>query len=320
VRVAVLGQGSIGRRHAALLLELGHQVVSYDVRADAAVVDGVTRALSESAALQDVAAAIVASPPTEHLRQARLALERGVHTLVEKPFAPSAAGVLELQTLAAEHALVLGVAMNLRFHPGVRAVRRLIVEGAIGRPLRASVWCGSWLPGWRAGVDYRTTYSAQARLGGGVLLDMIHELDYTIWMLGPVSRVQAVLAHVSPLELDVEDVAALVLEHESGAISSITLDYFDHDYHRGCRVVGEHGSIDWSWEQQRVVCHSATALEPLLIATPSDVQPSYRIQLGRFLDAVGNGGSPATDAGEAAAALAVADGARRASDSGVLLI
>ena len=46
------------------------------------------------------------------------------------------------------------------------------------------LWFGSWLPDWRPAVDYRPTYSARAELGGGVLLDAIHELDMLVWLLG----------------------------------------------------------------------------------------------------------------------------------------
>jgi predicted dehydrogenase/RimJ/RimL family protein N-acetyltransferase len=294
------------------LCELGHEVVAYDIRSEPSGVDGVRRARSEAAALEGANAAVVASPPSEHLRQARLALDSGVHVLVEKPFAPSADGVAALGELARERSLVLGAAMNLRLHPGVATVRRLVLEGAIGQPLRASIWCGSWLPGWRPGVDYRDTYSAQKRLGGGVLLDAIHELDYAIWMLGSVHRVHGLLAQSSSLELDVEDIAALVLEHVEGAVTSLTLDYLDRARDRGCRIVGEEGTVSWRVEEETVVRYSAAG-ETQQIAAPSDVRPTYRTQLERFLSAVTSGGPPTTNATEAAITLTVADAARRAS-------
>jgi len=322
VRVAVLGQGSIGRRHAAIVRALGHDVTGYDTRADALSAEGVRRASSEIAAVEDAGAVIVASPPSEHLRQARLALEAGAHTLVEKPAASSAEGVVALAALARERGLVLTAAMNLRFHPGVCTVRHLIAKGAVGRPLRVSIWCGSWLPGWRPGVDYRDTYSAQCRLGGGVLLDAIHELDYAIWMLGPVVRVRGLLTHESSLGLDVEDIAMLVLEHATGTVTSVTLDYLDRAYHRGCRVVGEEGTIHWSWEDEAVVLLPAGG-EPKRLAATSDVDPTYHAQLEVFLDAAtrGNATTPRATAAssfeEAAAALAVADAARLASARGI---
>ncbi len=320
MKVAVLGQGSIGRRHTENLLALGHEVTVFDPLGDVATDPRVHRAGSESSALRSSSAAIVASPPSEHLRQARMALDRGIHVLVEKPFAVSAKGAAALAVIARHRGLILAAAMNLRFHPGVSTVHRLVAQGTIGRALRASFWCGSWLPGWRPESDYRQSYSAQGRLGGGILLDAIHELDYAIWILGPVARVGGLLRQSATLDIDTEDVAVLTLEHERGTISSITLDYLDRSYHRGCRIVGEHGTIDWSWETETIEVNIASAARQLSVAC--DAAPSYRAELDSFLAATRAEGlftpfqATMCTALEAAEALAVADAVRLASNDG----
>src|SRR5947209_4960132 len=78
----------------------------------------------------------------------------------------------------------------------------LVHAGKAGRVSAVRLWFGSWLPDWRPNVDYRTTYSARANLGGGVLLDAIHELDLCLWLLGgePVDVIGAVVGRFGPLE------------------------------------------------------------------------------------------------------------------------
>ena len=99
MRACVLGQGSIGRRHAAHLLDVGLRVAAYDpVRAPA---PGVEACASEAAALAGADVCVVASPSSEHERHARLALEAGVPVLVEKPLALDAAAGERLERLAA---------------------------------------------------------------------------------------------------------------------------------------------------------------------------------------------------------------------------
>lgn len=310
MRAAVLGQGSIGRRHARNLLDLGHEVVAWDPLAP--TLEEAERASSAEAALAGAEIAVVSSPSSEHASQALLALEHGCHTLVEKPLALTATDAEPLVALATARGLVLGVAMNLRFHPGVLAVREAVTSGTIGRPLVARAWFGSWLPGWRPGVDYRESYSARHDLGGGVLLDAIHEIDYLTWVLGPIREVSASLATVSELEIDVEDVAQLQLGFASGAQGILALDYLDRSYDRGCRIVGTEGTVLWSWTDQQVVVFakdgatSETGVE-------SDVTATYVAEVAAFVATVRHG-SPANTAGEDALhALAVVDAARRSS-------
>lgn len=316
MRFAVLGQGSIGRRHARLLREVGHEVVAYDPSADSLeAVPGVGHAESEDAALDGAQAAIVASPTSEHLRQARLALERGLHVLVEKPLAPSAAGLGELERLSLARGLVLGVAMNWRFHPGIAGLRKLCEVGALGRILRAAAWCGSWLPGWRPDRDYRKSYSARRELGGGVLLDAIHEVDYLAWLVGPARSVTATLAHVSTLELDVEDVALLQLELAGGGVATVTLDYFDRAYNRGCRIVGDSGSAEWRWDEDAVRAYDSEGRLTTYPA-PRDAAPTYLSELEDFLSAVERGEPTLTGVREACHALEIIDAARLSAREG----
>lgn len=307
MRVAVLGQGSIGRRHAGNLLELGHEVLAWDPVAE--VLEGTVNAESAEGALADAEAAIIASPSSDHAAQARQALEHGCHVLVEKPLALTAAEIPPLVTVASERALVLGVAMNLRFHPAVAAVREAVTSGAIGRPLAARAWFGSWLPGWRPGTDYRTAYSARRALGGGVLLDAIHEIDYLTWILGPVESVSATLATVSDLEIDVEDVAQLQLAFASGVEGVLSLDYLDRSYDRGCRIVGSEGTVAWSWPEGRVSL-TRDAAEAVVTEVPAAVVATYPAEVEAFLAAARTGGRPATTPAEALHAAEIVEAAR----------
>src|SRR5207244_10343135 len=102
------------------------------------------------------------------------------------------------------------------FHPGPAKVKQLLDQDSIGRILFARLHSGSYLPGWRPTQDYRASYSANARMGGGCILDCIHELDLARWYLGDVAEVFALAEHLSSLQLDVEDMAFLLCRHQNG--------------------------------------------------------------------------------------------------------
>lgn len=311
--VAVLGQGSIGRRHAVLLLDEGCRVLVWDPAAAGDGVAGTTAAADAAGALDEADVAVIASPSLLHLEQLALALDHGCDVLVEKPLAVSADGVEELICRADADRRIAATAMNLRFHPGPSTMRKVVASGEIGRPLTAHATCGSYLPGWRPGTDYRRAYSARADLGGGILRDAIHEVDYVTWTLGDAVEVGGWMEHVSDLEIDVEDVALLTLRHDSGALTTIDLDFLDRSYRRGMRVVGGEGSVDWSWQREDVRVLSAD--DERVIAAPSDVAPSYRAQLRAFLTSVRERRLEPTmcDLAAGLRAVRIADAARRSA-------
>ena len=315
----MLGLGSIGHRHAANLVWLGCDVTTFDPAGGERAPRGARVVESESEALDAATAAVIASPTVLHAEQARRALERGCHVLVEKPLATDGRTAHELVELAAEVGRVLTVAMNLRFHPGPRGLRHLVAAGRIGRPLTAHFSFGYHLPEWRPETDYRTGYSARRELGGGVLLDVIHELDYAAWILGPLTEVDALLETVSDLEVDVEDVVKLNARHASGAVSSFDLDYLDHKYRRSCRIVGSAGTIEWVWSEEEVRLHRPDGGSEVIQAL-SDPAAAYRAELEQFLRLIDRR-LPETErllaTGEDGAdALAVVDAARKSASRG----
>ena len=179
--------------------------------------------------------------PVQPLEAARA----GCHLLIEKPLSDAFAGIEELRQEVADQSLVAMVGYQFRFHPSLRQIRSWLIEEAIGQIVLANVVWGEYLPDWQPWRDYRTSYSAQASQGGGVLLTLSHPIDYLRWLLGEVVRVNAMTARLSGLEIDVEDIAIVQLEFESGAIASVSLDYVQRPPQHQFTLVGREGVIRW---------------------------------------------------------------------------
>jgi RimJ/RimL family protein N-acetyltransferase len=127
--------------------------------------------------------------------------------------------------------------------------------------------------------------------------------------------VSALLPRVSDLEIDVEDVALLQLELASGVPATITLDYLDRGYHRGCRVVGTEATAAWEWGEEEVVVHGGGGLR-LTAPAPADAAPTYRDELSALLDALAEGGIAGATPAEGHHALQVVDAARASAATG----
>jgi len=114
------------------------------------------------------------------------------------------------------------VAAPMRYHPVLLRIGEIIRDTGV---LSARATCSSYLPDWRPGTDYRESYSAHRKLGGGVTLDLIHELDYLFWLFGAPDELYCIRKKCSQLEIDTDDIAVYIADTPC-AVLSVHLDYF----------------------------------------------------------------------------------------------
>lgn len=320
--VLVIGCGSIGKRHLRNLAGLHvAPLLVYDpdeARASRAAEESGARALARLEEAPALAAAFICSPTGLHLQAAWLALERGAHLFVEKPVSDTLDGVGAFLAEARRRNRCVMVGFNLRFHPCLRTIKRLVDEGAIGRVLGARIQFGQYLPDWHAWEDYRRGYSANRVLGGGIVLDAVHEFDYGRWLLGEVRAVSGMCATTGSLAVDTEDIAAFTLRHEQGGISGIHLDYLQRTYARTCQLIGTDGTISWDWNARAVRCYrSRTGIwEEFPEPVGYDENETYLDEIRAFAAAVAGKAPPPVDGESGARVLAVALAAKEAAASG----
>lgn len=249
INVLILGAGSAGRRHARNLSNAGASVSVMDPDINRArLISGAETLPFDMERIDGFEGIVVASPNVFHGEQALAALNTDARVLVEKPLAVE---VDELDAMLEKGSERLMVGYNLRLHEPVQRLVTQVHQGRVGKPLIVRVWFGSYLPAWRPQLDYRATYSARRELGGGVLLDAIHELDLLIWLVDERLEVlAATVDRIGDLEIDVEDVVMALLRHADGAVIEVSLDYLSRRYRRGVEVVGEEGTIRLDWARQ----------------------------------------------------------------------
>lgn len=313
MRVTVLGLGSAGRRHAENLLARGHSVTGFDP-GPAEAPEEVRRVADLGVALDGAEAVVVASPNVHHADQAIAVLERGLPVLVEKPLAIDVGAARRVVDLARDMEVPCGVAMNLRFHPAMIALRELLESGELGTIHLAQVSFGYDLRRWRKRGDYRRSYSARSDLGGGIVLDAIHEIDELLWLLGPVETVSAECAQVSDLEVDVEDLAVALLRFRTGALGLVDLNFFETAYRRGCLLVGERATARWDWAGATITVEGEDPARRLEV--PAEVKDTYVAVLDDFLESVAGGAPTRTSFEEGFAAVRVCEAIKRAGAEG----
>ncbi len=292
----VIGCGSIGRRHLRNLKTLGIENLSaFDPSAGnlatareetgAEIFDNLDVALSE-----DIDVCFICSPSSLHIEQAMAAARKGCHLFIEKPLSDKLENFDELEKIIGEKNLITLVGCNMRFHPGPAKVKELLEENAIGKVLSADVYTGSYLPEWRPATDYRKSYSGIKKLGGGVILDCIHEIDLAYWYSSKVDEVFC-FAETLSLDIETEDVAFLILKHANGILSEVHLDYIQRTYERGCKIIGENGSIFWDFIKKEVRLYQADVKDWKYFQQPEswEINQMYLDEIQHFIDCVENG-------------------------------
>lgn len=321
-RFVVAGCGSIGKRHLRNLLELSAgEVLAFDVQAERRHEVGAALGVETLASLEEVWARqpdvlLVALPTALHLPLALAAAERRIHLFIEKPLASGWDGVDRLLSLVRQREIVTLVGCNLRFHPGLARVKQLLGENRIGRVLAARVEVGQYLPDWHPWEDYRQSYSARAELGGGIILDAIHEIDYIRWLLGEITRVTCCAEKLSALEIDTEDTAAIIARCANGAIVEIHLDYIQRAYSRTCQIIGDEGTIHWNYGSGEVRWYSAHDRRWQTFSNPAGWQPNqmYVDEMAHYLRCLAGEEAAALDVSEAAQVLRIALAAKTSAE------
>ena len=327
VRFLVIGCGSIGKRHIENLRKLGVQdIIAFDVqssrREEVRERFGVSVANSLARAWEykpDVA--VITVPTSLHIPLALQAAKHTCHLFIEKPLSHTMEGADELLREVKERGLVTLVGCNMRFHPGLMRVKELVDEGAVGKVVAARVEVGQYLPDWHPLEDYRHSYSARQDLGGGVVLDAIHEIDYIRWMLGVVETIACFAGKLSRLEIETEDTAAILLRFSSGAIGEIHMDYVQRVYGRTCQIIGDGGTIRWDYTTDEVQWYSADTREWQIFGNPSSWDPNqmYVDEMQHFLGCLAGKENSILDVIEGVRVLEVALAAKASARAGQIM-
>jgi myo-inositol 2-dehydrogenase / D-chiro-inositol 1-dehydrogenase len=322
LRIGVAGLGGMGLLHArnALGLERACLVAVASSRADQAARVAADLGIrgcdyQELFAAEDVDAVVLAARSVDHSKHARAVLAAGKHLLLEKPGATTVAGQAAVRDAAAARPeLVVQVGYHRRFDARWLEARRLVAEGAIGRPLLV------------LGVarDVRTPEPEDPLPAGGFLVDMAaHDYDAACWFLGrePLTAYAVRQSFVYP-ELEALgdlDNAAVTVRFDGGGIAALHVSRtcaWGHDVR--AEIVGDEGSVfignSASRDGVSVMTRSGGA------SFPRDYRElfgdAYVAELSAFVDACACGGPRGPGLDDDARAVAIGIAARASAVAG----
>lgn len=249
----VVGFGSIGRRHARVLGEIGLE----DVRVCEPSAELLTRAHTEFGirrrfeTLEDGLASrpdtvFICTPTAIHVEQAVRSLRGGAHVFTEKPLSISPEGVAELEAAARDFGKMVMVGHCFRFHDGLRKAKAWLDGGRIGRLISVRAVMGEYIPDVMP--NYRGMYISKCNGA----YELMHDIDLALWYAGrPPVSVFGIDGTFGDTGMESPDLVEMLIRFEDRCVANVHLDFFQRVRHRQTELLGTEGTIfvefaDWN--------------------------------------------------------------------------
>lgn len=249
MKFLIAGCGSIGRRHIQNLISLNEKnIIGFDI--DKNALDFVKKDYSIDISddfeksLKKVDTVFICTPNHLHTKYAIKSLEKEKNVFIEKPISHKLKNIDRLKELGENKNVKVQVGYNLRYHPLLLKTKEILEKKDLGKIHSSYIEYGSYLPNWRENSDYQKNYSAHKSMGGGILLDDVHEINYAVWLFGKIDYLFCLASKISNLKIDTEDNADILCKTKKGFNVHIHLDYLQRKSARKLKIVCEKGVIN----------------------------------------------------------------------------
>lgn len=300
MKILILGLGSIGKRHVKNLKMLGyHDLIAFrsqPVKMEFCDENNIQEYFNLDEAINEKPDVVFLTNPTSlHVPEALKVLENlSAHLFFEKPLSNSLEGVNILRGMVNEKDIIAMVGYNMRFHPLLRKIKKVLINESLGEVVGYRSINGEFLPNWHPWEDYKKGYSARDDLGGGALLTLSHEIDMAIWYFGSVTEAIGLVSNKQVLATTSDECSILNLKHENNVIGSIFLDYLQDPPKRTLEIIAEKGKIFWDYYGNSMTIFDSINKQETVFQTPTNFERNdmYVEELKHFLKCIKNNEKP----------------------------
>lgn len=286
MNVLIIGLGSIAKKHIGALKKIKPEVHFFALRSSnlADQFEDVVNVLSIAECPQ-IDFVIISNPTAFHAEAIKQVVHLKKPLFIEKPPFHTLEAADECLILVNKNNILTYTAFNLRFRDCLIHLKKNVV---ISKVQEVNVYCGSYLPSWRNNSDYKKNYSAHAAMGGGVHLDLIHELDYVLWIFGAPREVRSLLRNCSKIDIKAVDYANYILIYDTFVVN-IVLNYYRRDTKRSCEIVFD----DFTWEVNLINNKIINTTDnSVVFQSEQTVLDTYTAQLDYFCNIIANNENP----------------------------
>lgn len=295
MKVLIMGLGSIALKHVDALKSQHEDIEIFALRSseNAEQLPNVKNLFSYNILKEfNFDFFLITNPTAKHTEALENVLKFKKPLFIEKPiFSDIGAQNQKILDEIKENKISSYVGCNLRFLDCLIEIKKIVKDLKINE---VNSYAGSFLPDWRPGVDFRSVYSADKNLGGGVHMDLIHELDYIYWIFGKPISVRKSFSNKSSLAIDVVDYANYLWEYNV-FYANIVLNYYRKDSKRSLEVLTETGTFYVDLLKNKILRNGVE-----IFSSNQTIRDTYSKQMNFFLqEKILNSGNNFNNADEA---------------------
>lgn len=284
MKVLIIGFGSIGKKHAMAIREIEPHAEIFALRhsENADLYENVINLYDrKDLNFDEFDFTIISNPTSEHKKTLEELLQFKVPLFIEKPI-HSSLDLEEVVNKIKTKNTINYVACNLRFLECIEFVKENISMPHYGQLNEVNIYCGSYLPSWRPDTNFRNIYSSKPELGGGVHIDLIHEIDYAYWLFGKPLKTTRTFRNKSSLQIEAFDYAVYLLEYDNFCVN-IVLNYYRKDPKRSLELVFENNTLKVDLLKNQVACNNE-----IIFQSSKSIKDTYRTQIEYFMNCLKN--------------------------------
>ncbi|TXD50341.1 MULTISPECIES: Gfo/Idh/MocA family protein [unclassified Polaribacter] len=276
MKVLIIGLGSIANKHILALRKVDSKVEIYALRR---AISKEENGIKQLYSLKDIEILgldfiMISNPTNVHFETLKEVYKFNIPLFIEKPlFSKKGPKEAELVDLINRNNSTY-IACNLRFHKGIIEMKSLLLGKRIEE---VNVYCGSYLPNWRPNVNYKEVYSANKEQGGGVHIDLIHELDYIYWIFGKPILTKKTFGATSSLAITAYDYANYLWTYEQFN-ANVVLNYYRKDTKRTFEVLTDKGTYLLDLIENKIRFNNKE-----IYAEPQEIMDMYTNQMRFFI-------------------------------------
>jgi predicted dehydrogenase len=254
MKFLILGSGSIAIRHYNNLKKIGYKHISFYTK-NVSFRERYKNSygnLITAIKKTNPDIAIICNSTHLHMTSAIKCAQNGLHLFIEKPVSHKISDCKNLINIVKKKRLHNMIGYMLRFHPAIFVIKKILANKKITKPYFAYSEWGEYLPRWQPNRNYKTSYAANKKMGGGVSLTLSHDLDLLFFLFGKVKKIYNERNEKLFLNINCDTTSDYLIKFKNKLNALVHLDYLQKKNSRYLKIIGQDYKIIFEYLKNRL--------------------------------------------------------------------